>query len=329
MASHAALGGWILRPAVHVDEEINDEFEFHIDSRTQELIAAGWQPDDARTEAERQFGERDRWRAACRREQLGVGRWLVPSVAVTVLLAALVTGWFVWRLQMMNAVLLEQREQALRMLAAARGVQEGADDEALLAAAADKQDLTGKVHDAAGKPVKNARIVVIHKSWPNNRYRQESLHTTTGDDGAFRLPKLFVPGTQVAFLVTVLAEGHAMQSEYILRERGEEVQPFQFTLKPAVTKTLIVRNANGSPVAKTTVFPTKRRTGNPAVEYLIYYQSADDTGFRTDAEGKVRVSIFAADDEVDLGVMTKPDPTEVTIRIDAAAEQTITLPAAK
>lgn len=329
MASHAALGGWILRPAVHVDEEINDEFEFHIDSRTQELIAAGWQPDDARTEAERQFGERDRWRAACRREQLGVGRWLVPSVAVAVLLAALVTGWFVWRLQMLNAVLLEQREQALRMLAAARGAQEDADDEALLAAAADKQDLTGKVHDAAGKPVKNARIVVIHKSWPNNRYRQESLHTTTDDNGAFRLPKLYVPETQLGFLVTVLADGQTMQSEYVLRKRGEEVQPFLFKLKPALAKTLIVLNSDGTPVANTTVFPTARRTGDPAVEHMIYYQSAADTGLKTDAAGKVRMSLFEVNDEIDLGVMTKPDSAEVTIRIDAAAEQTVTLPAAK
>ena len=330
MASHAGLGWWTLRPTAHVDEEIDDEFEFHIDSRIQELMAAGWEPDAARAEAERQFGERSRWRTACRREQLGAGRWLLPAGAMALLLVSLTTGWFVWRLQLANAMLVEQRELALRMLAAAQLPDEGAaGDDLLLAAAADKQDLTGEVRDAAGKPIRNARIVVIHKSWPNNRYRQDSFHTQTGDDGAFRLPKLFVPGTQVAFLVTVLAEGHAMQSEYVLKKKGEEVQPFQFKLKPAVAKTLIVKDSAGAPVANTTVFPTTRRTGNPAVEYLIYYQSADDTGFKTDGDGKVRMSIFEAGDDVDLGVMTKPDSAEVTVHIDANAEQTVTLPAAK
>jgi predicted permease len=36
---------------------VKDELRFHLDSKTQDLIARGWRPDEARKEAERQFGD--------------------------------------------------------------------------------------------------------------------------------------------------------------------------------------------------------------------------------------------------------------------------------
>ena len=40
----------------HIAREVDDELEFHIEMRTQRLIAAGWSVDAARAEALRQFG---------------------------------------------------------------------------------------------------------------------------------------------------------------------------------------------------------------------------------------------------------------------------------
>ena len=37
--------------------DVKDELRFHLDSKTQDLIARGWRPDEARKEAERQFGD--------------------------------------------------------------------------------------------------------------------------------------------------------------------------------------------------------------------------------------------------------------------------------
>jgi len=37
--------------------DVKDELRFHLDSKTEDLIARGWRPDEARKEAERQFGD--------------------------------------------------------------------------------------------------------------------------------------------------------------------------------------------------------------------------------------------------------------------------------
>src|SRR6266851_6661747 len=37
--------------------DIKAELRFHIDCKTEDLIANGWSPDDARKEAEREFGD--------------------------------------------------------------------------------------------------------------------------------------------------------------------------------------------------------------------------------------------------------------------------------
>jgi putative ABC transport system permease protein len=38
--------------------DVRDELQFHVDAKVDDLIAAGWPPDEARQEAERQFGDR-------------------------------------------------------------------------------------------------------------------------------------------------------------------------------------------------------------------------------------------------------------------------------
>jgi hypothetical protein len=331
MSGQAALSGWTLQSTSQLVEEIDEEFDFHLDCRVRELIDAGWEPEPARAAAEREFGERAHWRGECRKARLGPSRWLLPILGAALIIPA--TATIIWlsvalqQAQIRGARAEEElrlQQERVHQLLAAANLPDGEATQ-LLAADDARLDLSGTVLDQDGKPVPKANIVVIHKSWPNNRYRQDSLRTTTGDDGTFRLPKLYVPKTQVAFLVTVLAEGHTMVSEYVLRKADQEVAPFKFTLRPAVTKTLIIKDNAGQPVADTAVFPTTRRTQAAGEEHHIYYQSATDCGFKTDAQGRVRMSVFAADDEIDLGVMTKPESTEVTLKIDAAAEQTITI----
>lgn len=330
MSGLAALTGWCLQSTSSVDQEIDEEFEFHVDCRTRELVQAGWTPELARTEAEREFGQREHWRTKCREAHLGPRRWLLPLVSLSVLIPLVAyIAWLSFQLQMSRnhtAVLLAQQERLKQLLAAAP---DAGNEERLLAADAERQDLTGEVRDASDKPVAKANIVVIHKSWPNNRYRQDSLRTSTDETGTFRLPKLFVPGTQVAFLVTILADGHAMQSEYVLKKAGEEVSPFKFKLKPALKKTLTVKNSSGMPLANTVVFPTTRRVPESTKEYMIYYQSAADCGLKTDANGNVQMSFFELGDEIDLGVMTKPDSAEVTFNVNGDAEQVVTLTSGK
>ena len=58
------------RPAVG---ELEDEFAFHLDMRTQELIQQGWEPGAARVEALRLFGDLEAARAYCRERDLRRG----------------------------------------------------------------------------------------------------------------------------------------------------------------------------------------------------------------------------------------------------------------
>ena len=46
---------------------VEEEFEFHLDMRASELIARGWDPDAARAEARRQFGDVADAKTYCRR----------------------------------------------------------------------------------------------------------------------------------------------------------------------------------------------------------------------------------------------------------------------
>src|SRR6201995_6174116 len=50
-----------------VEEEVGSELDFHLEMRERELIAHGMTPQQARTEAERRFGNRALVDAECRR----------------------------------------------------------------------------------------------------------------------------------------------------------------------------------------------------------------------------------------------------------------------
>lgn len=57
--------GRMARPN-HLVADVDEELDFHLEGRVEELIAAGWSPHDARSEAMRQFGDLKRYRDECR-----------------------------------------------------------------------------------------------------------------------------------------------------------------------------------------------------------------------------------------------------------------------
>ena len=57
-----------------IDRDLQEEVEFHIGSRTQELIGSGWAPTEAEAEARRQFGARSPIVAECHRIDEGFER---------------------------------------------------------------------------------------------------------------------------------------------------------------------------------------------------------------------------------------------------------------
>jgi predicted permease len=62
---------WFLRRRADVIRaEIDEEFNTHLEMRVEDLKQRGWTAEDARREAERQFGDRDRTARYCRQEDL-------------------------------------------------------------------------------------------------------------------------------------------------------------------------------------------------------------------------------------------------------------------
>jgi predicted permease len=80
-------------PSGKPDRDAEDEFAFHIEMATRDLIARGWAPRDAAREAQRRFGDVDRVRRACAiatREPLmrRVFEWMRHDVAFSVRMMA-------------------------------------------------------------------------------------------------------------------------------------------------------------------------------------------------------------------------------------------------
>lgn len=80
------------RPVLEIDDEIREELDFHIAMRTQDNVAAGMTPDEARHDALRRFGDFERIRRACRRIRVGERIMLqrIQTLLTVVLLAAVV-----------------------------------------------------------------------------------------------------------------------------------------------------------------------------------------------------------------------------------------------
>ena len=184
-----------------------------------------------------------------------------------------------------------------------------------------KFDLTGTVTDADGNAVSSARIVLVHKSWPNNRFRMKTYASKTNEEGKFIFRKQYYSNQPSEFLVTVVANGMAMTSDYIENQSGDHLDPLKFELEKAIDKTFVF-NEGGKPLSKTRVF-AKSRTSKSGDEHFIYPISASKLTLQTDANGKVKMNIFQPGDRVVIGMHRKGGTKEINLTIDSEAEQSI------
>lgn len=289
-----------------IDREIDEELDFHIECRTRDLIESGLSPEMAAAEASRQFGAREKIRRECQSISHGRQFWLLIGLSITIVIS---TAAIVWMASLLKAA--QQRNQ--QMLALISSLQP---------AQIDELDLVGEVKDDKGKPVADAKVLLIFKSWPGGTYQQADHQTTTDDQGKFKFEKLYSSDMQNAFLVTVLADGLTMQSEYVVYKPRAKVKSFRFKLKPAIEKTLIVYSDEGQPLGDAVIYPGLRKPKQGSGEYLLYAQNAEAAGFQTDSEGKVKMSLFAVGDKVQL---MYADDRQIDFVVDAQPEQKVGL----
>jgi hypothetical protein len=299
------MGSWSYRSVASINREIDDEFDFHIESQTKDLVAGGMKPEQATEEALRKFGSRDRIRRECQRIGLGQNLWL--AIAMSVLMAGSL-GAIGWLSVLLNAA----NQQNLRMQAMLVSM----DPTATL----DSMDLTGEVTDSQGAAIVDAKVMLIFKSWPNGQYQQDAFDVTTDKDGKFRFEDLYDSSIQNAFLITILAEGQTMQGQYVQAKPNAKVKSFRFKLKPAIEKTFLLIGDDGNPLADTLVYPSKRKAKGSKDEILLYDQSVEAAGYATDSDGKVKMSLFEVGDTLELGIA---DFKPIKLTIDKEAEQKV------
>jgi len=336
------IGSWTWRSSDVVDGEIDDELDFHIACRVQELVASGMDPQAAEEEARRLFGNRDRIHRECRSIARRRGLWLIAILAMGLMASILTIGWLVNRLQ-----LAEKRNQAMQALLVALPPATGANGAvgASLVAAEKpapsnekpaagakpapvkeepgkgNRDLIGRITDHAGNPVPDANVLLTFKSWPGGKYTQKAFRQKSDKEGAFRFEKLYSLRMQNAFLVTILAEGHAMQSQYVLCKESVAVKRLEFKLTPAIEKTILVQGADGQPLAGVSVWPGSRKPKRGSEDFLIYDQSGTDAGYKTGDDGKVAMSIFDEGDTVELRIRLESAVEPIRLVVDRSPEQ--------
>jgi hypothetical protein len=295
--------GWNAPPAA--GEEVHDELMFHFRELVNDRLAAGLPFEAAWNEAEQQFGSMRRYDFECRSLDLAQRfKWR----AVALLAGLVVAAWAWW-----SAIEVPGRRVGSELSLLRQEVQSLRDGQAALVAravAAPQEDPTTRPVDLAGvvladdgKPLSEATVFAILKTWPQGNYQQEAFTATTQADGRFQLPGLVPADDRYAIQVAALKDGFAFKSTYQLKQRKPIARPdpISLQLERAAHVTLVVRDASGQPVVGAVVIPSSRkpRQGN---QHLVYFQGSQAAQRTTDAQGRVSLDCFLAGDRAEVYV---------------------------
>lgn len=301
------------RSIASIKNDINDEIEFHIQCRIDELIAEGLTAEDAAQQAHAAFGSTETIQKECERIDIGRSRLLTMLALGTMLILGTLICWLSWQLLLVQS---QNAEMAQRLVAA--------ESSAVAIAAQEKlHDLKGSVNGPDGA-VADAKVLLIFKSWPRGNYHQESLSTTTDEKGNFVFPELYQTGMQTAYLVSIVKDGYTLESKYWVHNKKGKVRPVKMRVKNAIEKTLTILGPDGKPLADTEVFLQSRNIKpNGSGGDTIYPQSSQEVMQTTDENGKVSLRHLVAKDKAVVVAMVDDRFVEIRFRADAEPEQTV------
>ncbi len=271
------------------DQEIDEELMSHLRLLVDDNLARGMPADTAWQEAQRRFGSLRRYADACRSGgRFGFLARLAPA-AVLFLVGLVCGSWFLSQQQQPPTVALH--------------------------------DLTGRVVDRGGKPLADATLLVILKTWPGGRYQQEPFTAKSDAAGRFCLPKLIPTDGQFAVQVAALRSGYALASSYQL-QKGPGPHPFKpvtLALAEASPITLVVQDRNGRSVGRARVVPASRKSPD-GESHLVYFQGSEPVQAVADAAGRVHLDCFALGDQAQVLIQLPGkdwEPHEIRIPKDA------------
>ena len=304
------------RSIAAIKNDINEELEFHIQCRIDDLVAEGLTTEEATQQAQTAFGSTESIQKQCERIDMGGHRLLAMLALGTLLILGALIGWLSWQLLLVQSQNAEMAQQLVAAESSAMAV----------AAQEELQDLKGSVKGPDGA-VADAKVLLIFKSWPRGNYRQESLSTTTDENGNFVFEELYQTGMQTAYLVSIVKDGYTLESKYWIHNKKGKVKPVKMRVKTAIEKTLTVLGPDGNPLADTEVFLQSRNLKPNGSGDTIYSQSSNEVMQTTDKDGKVSMPYLVAKDKAVVVAYVDDRAVEIKFRADAEPEQTVGGPA--
>jgi hypothetical protein len=296
--------------------QVEEELLHHLRCLVEENEAKGMSSSEAWDAAQGRFGSLQQYSRECRQVAGGsVVPWRMATAA-GLLLAAFVAVWHaaeVRRLHQNYASLLERS----KLSAHTNGT-----DESAVPNSTHHSDLVGQIVDPQGRPVANANVLVILKTWPNRRYRQEDFAALTDSEGRFRLAALVPTTGQYGIQLAALGDGFALGSTYQLIEEEDHpaAPPMLLKLEPAKRLMVQVRDANGQPIAGAKVVPRGRRTRDGET-HSIYFQASGPVQADVDEQGRAPMNCFESGDVAEIAIQLPGDEwQEREVQIDEGHE---------
>ena len=264
-----------------LQQSIHDEIAFHIAERAAENLARGMSEEDARQAAVSRFGNPALVAADCQSTAAsGLWLWHWLHLGMTAVLAVAVAAiWWGGRTQ----------EQAAAKLPP--GIASMLDNDWT-------GDIAGKVVDETGRPLEQAHLLVVVKTWPDQSYFQRAYLSTTDQRGEFRIEDVYPLNDRYEVQIAAVADRRVLRSTYHGDGFGS-LPPVVLTLPPSTGMTLQVESETGALLRDIEVLPQGRIEANGEA-HLIYFDSAQSLVRRTDVTGCAELPYFQPGDTARL-----------------------------
>ena len=256
-----------------IHDEIREEIEFHLTSSFQENQNAGFDYQDSEKLALQRFGDvssvvKQCSNIASTRSKL-VHR--IHVIATTGLVLAV--GFLGW------SVIRNIDQDPIRNLTATGYTFEETSG-----------DITGSVSNNVGSVIRNAQVLAVVKTWPPNGYRQQLYMTSTTDDGSFEIPDVYAPEHNYEVSISVIADGHLLNSKYQDMTKGN-LAPFEFQVRKTEQFELKFESSEGQPLEGVCAFPCGR-TELDGTSHVVYFSNNSPIVQRSNLAGKVSMPHF-------------------------------------
>lgn len=189
--------------------------------------------------------------------------------------------------------------------------------------------IAGRIVDQRQQPVAGANVLVVLKTWPGGRYRQESFAAVTDVEGTFRLPRLVPSEDRCAVQVAAIKDGYGFASRYLTTDEIDRGSfgAIALNLSSVSPAALYLQDAKGQPIVNAEVAPASRRTIDGQT-HMVYFQGSESIRVTSDAQGRIPIRCFQAGDEAELFVrlpdrewrqqQVRIEPEQTVVRLESA-----------